>query len=61
MSSFVASRASLAAAKIQLGHESLSTTIRYTHPGMAELTEVATKLNTEIKGMIPKSLDIKSE
>lgn len=54
VSTIVASQSSLATARIVLGHADLRTTLRYTHPSMAEQRETVTKLGTYIEAVLPK-------
>jgi integrase len=51
VSTLVASQSSLATAKIVLGHSDIRTTLRYTHPSLAEQRETVTKLGTHIRGL----------
>jgi integrase len=54
VSTFVASRSSLATARIVLGHADLRTTLQYTHPSRAEQAEAVTKLGTYLQEIISK-------
>ena len=54
VSTIVASQSGLATARIVLGHADLSTTLRYTHPSVAEQRETVTKLGTYIRGLASK-------
>ena len=54
VSTIVASQSSLATARIVLGHADLRTTLRYTHPSMAEQRETVTKLGTYLKALTSK-------
>ncbi len=53
-STLVASQSSLATARIVLGHADLRTTLRYTHPSMAEQRTSVTKLGTKIRDLASK-------
>ena len=55
-STFIAEHSSLATAKAQMGHASLTTTLRYTHPGEREKLMAVTKLGTHISNLSRKSL-----
>jgi len=49
VSTFVGEHSSLMVAKAILGHTDIQTTIRYTHPGLAEQRESVAKLGTHIE------------
>jgi len=53
-STIIASQASLAAAKLQLGHRSISTTLKYTHPELDEQRKTVANLENWIKPILPK-------
>jgi integrase len=55
-STFVGEYSSLAVAKAILGHAGLKTTLRYTHPGLAEQRESVAKLATQLEGLTRKGL-----
>ena len=54
VSTLVASQSSLATARVVLGHADLRTTLRYTHPSMAEQRETVTKLGTYLRELASK-------
>lgn len=54
VSTLVASQSGLATARVVLGHSDIRTTLRYTHPSMAEQRETVTKLGTYIRGLASK-------
>jgi integrase len=53
-STIIASQSSLAAAKVQLGHRSISTTLKYTHPDLEEQRKTVANLENWIKDILPK-------
>lgn len=53
-STLISAQSSLATARAVLGHADIKTTLRYTHPGMAEQRESVTKLATHIRGLLGK-------
>ena len=53
-STLVASQSSLATAKAVLGHADVRTTLRYTHPSMADQKASVTKLGTKIRYLTSK-------
>jgi len=55
-STFVGEHSSLAVAKAILGHADLKTTLRYTHPGLAEQRESVAKLGTHLEELTRKRL-----
>ena len=55
-STFVGEHSSLAVAKAILGHADLKTTLRYTHPGLAEPRESVAKLATHLEELTRKGL-----
>lgn len=55
-STFVGEHSSLAVAKAILGHADLKTTLRYTHPGLAEQRASVAKLGTYLEGLTSKAL-----
>ena len=59
-STFVGEHSSLVVAKAILGHADIQTTLRYTHPGIAEQRESVAKLGTHIKELNHKELINKS-
>jgi len=58
-STFVGEHSSLAVAKAILGHADLKTTLRYTHPGLAEQRESVAKLGTHLEGIVRNRLKTK--
>ncbi len=54
VSTLVASQSSLATARVVLGHSDIRTTLRYTHPFLAEQRETVTKLDTYIRKVVSK-------
>jgi integrase len=55
-STFVGEHSSLAVAKAILGHADLKTTLRYTHPGLAEQRASVAKLATHLEELTRKGL-----
>jgi integrase len=55
-STFVGEHSSLAVAKAILGHADLKTTLRYTHPGLAEQRASVAKLGTHLEELTRKGL-----
>lgn len=53
-STIIASQSSLATAKIVLGHQDLRTTLKYTHPELAEQKKTVTNLGNYIRGIVQK-------
>jgi integrase len=60
-STFVGEHSSLAVAKAILGHADLKTTLRYTHPGLAEQRESVAKLATHLEELTHKGLINKAD
>jgi integrase/recombinase XerC len=54
VSTMIASSAGLATAKLILGHSDISTTLKYTHPGIDEQRKGVTNLYTIISELVPK-------
>jgi integrase len=53
-STVIASQASLAAARVQLGHSSINTTLKYTHPELDEQRKTVANLENWIRPILPK-------
>jgi integrase len=53
-STIIASQSSLATAKVVLGHQDLRTTLKYTHPELAEQKKTVTNLGNYIREIVGK-------
>jgi integrase len=53
-STIISAHSSLAAARVVLGHADIKTTLRYTHPGLAEQRASVEKLGDHLLGIISK-------
>ena len=60
-STFVGEHSSLAVAKAILGHADLKTTLRYTHPGLAEQRTSVAKLGTHLEDIMRNRLKTKAD
>jgi len=60
-STFVGEHSSLAVAKAILGHADLKTTLRYTHPGLAEQRTSVAKLGTYLEDIVRNRLKTKAD
>jgi len=60
-STFVGEHSSLAVAKAILGHADLKTTLRYTHPGLAEQRASVAKLGTHLEDIVWNRLKTKAD
>jgi integrase len=60
-STFVGEHSSLAVAKAILGHADLKTTLRYTHPGLAEQRASVAKLGTHLEDIVRNRLKTKAD
>jgi len=60
-STFVGEHSSLAVAKAILGHADLKTTLRYTHPGLAEQRTSVAKLGTHLEDIVRNRLKTKAD
>jgi integrase len=60
-STYIGEHSSLAAAKMILGHSDIKTTLRYTHPGIAEMRATVTKLGTHLEGIVHNGLINKAD
>jgi len=60
-STFVGEHSSLAVAKAILGHADLKTTLRYTHPGLAEQRASVAKLGTHLEDIVRNQLKTKAD
>lgn len=56
VSTLIASENSLATARAVLGHADLKTTVRYTHPSLADQRDAVTKLGTYLERLESKPL-----